>query len=413
MNTVREDPIRKGLLFAGTETGVWFSLDEGEHWRSLELNLPHTSMRDLWIKDDDLIVATHGRSFWILDDISPLRELDKIEASATPYLVQPAAAFRVRRSTNTDTPLPADEPAGENPPAGAILDYSLPPWDRGQSAGPVTLEILDADNHLVRRYASTDTPEATREELSKQLIPLYWLKMPEELSATTGMHRWVWDLRYATPVAAHYEYPISAVPGRTPRTPQGPLALPGRYTVRLTAGGKTVTAPLVIKMDPRLSSTEADLQELFTLESSLATMVSRSSAASLQAHAVREQLEKLPQGTPSASRGEVLDSSLKALLEGQEAGSTKQAAPGPGKQEAAGPAKQAATGPGKQAVIEEANPGLDELVTEAGTLYTQVGQADAAPTQAQQQAVAHAGEELSGVLRRWESLRNLSIPALN
>ena len=414
VNTVREDPLRKGLLFAGTETGVWFSLDDGDHWRPLQFNLPHTSMRDLWIKDDDLIVATHGRSFWILDDLSPLRELDKMEVSAAPYLVQPAPAYRVRRSTNTDTPLPADEPAGENPPAGAVLDYYLPPSDRGQSAGPVTLEILDASNKLVRRYASTDAPEATSDELAKQLIPLYWLKMPQQLSAAAGMHRWVWDLRYATPTAARYEYPISAVPGRTPRTPQGPLALPGSYTVRLTAGGQTVSAPLIIKMDPRVSSTEADLQELFTLETSLATMVSRSAAASLQAHAVREQLEKLPQGTPSTSKSEALDRSLKALLEGQDAtGPAKQPAPGPGKQEAAGPAKQAATGPGKQAGIEEPAPGLDELVTETGSLYTQVGQADAAPTAAQQQAVAHAAEELSEVLRKWDNLRSSAVPALN
>jgi photosystem II stability/assembly factor-like uncharacterized protein len=387
VNTVREDPIRKGLLFAGTETGVWFSIDDGDHWRPLQFNLPHTSMRDLWIKDDDLIVATHGRSFWILDDISPLRELDKIEASAAPYLVQPAPAYRVRRSTNTDTPLPADEPAGENPPDGAILDYYLP-----QSiAGPVTLEILDASNKLIRKYASTDAPVATMAELSEQLIPLYWLKMPQELPATAGMHRWVWDLHDTTPVSTHYEYPISAVPDRTPRTPQGPLALPGSYTVRLTAGGKTVTAPLMIRMDPRVQATEADLAELFRLESGLADMVSRSSAASLEAHTVREQLEHVPKSTPPATTVEALDKRLDALLDGGEtAGTEKQA-------------------PGKQ----EQEPGLDELTAEVGSLYAQVGQADAVPTSAQQQAVAHASGELSEVLRRWDSLRNSSIPALN
>jgi hypothetical protein len=126
VDTVREDPVRKGLLFVGTETAVWMSLDDGDHWQPLQLNLPHTSMRDLWIKDNDLIVATHGRSFWILDDISPLRQLPGFKANEGAFLFQPGDAYRIRRSTNTDTPLPIDEPAGENPPDGAVIDYSLP-----------------------------------------------------------------------------------------------------------------------------------------------------------------------------------------------------------------------------------------------------------------------------------------------
>ena len=150
VDTVREDAIRKGLLFAGTETAVWMSLDAGDHWQSLQYNLPHTSMRDLWIKDNDLIVATHGRSFWILDDISALRQLDSVKSDA--YLFKPGDAYRVRRSTYTDTPLPIDEPAGENPPDGAAIDYYLP----DSTSGPVTLEILDGNGKLVRKYASTN-----------------------------------------------------------------------------------------------------------------------------------------------------------------------------------------------------------------------------------------------------------------
>ncbi len=271
VNTVREDSVRKGLLFAGTETAVWMSQDDGDHWQPLEYNLPHTSMRDLMVQGNDLIVATHGRSFWVLDDISPLRQPDALKSQAEPTLFKPGEAYRVRRSTYTDTPLPNDEPAGQNPPDGAVIDYALP----ASVQGPVTLEILDAGGKLVRRYASTDAPYATPEELAKQLIPLYWLKMPQTLPATAGMHRWVWDLRYATPVAPHYEYPISAVPHETPREPQGPLALPGTYTVRLTANGKVLTAPLTVKMDPRVTASSADLQALFTLESELAGMVTR------------------------------------------------------------------------------------------------------------------------------------------
>ena len=125
VDTVREDPVRKGLLFAGTETSVWVSFDDGDHWQSLQLNLPHTSMRDLWIYEDDLILATHGRSFWILDDISPLRQIKADTADTSNLLFKPAPAYRVRRSTYTDTPMPPDEPAGENPPNGAIIDYYL------------------------------------------------------------------------------------------------------------------------------------------------------------------------------------------------------------------------------------------------------------------------------------------------
>ena len=218
----------------------------------LQYNLPHTSMRDLWIEGNDLIVATHGRSFWILDDIAPLRQLDGLKAEREPVLFKPAEAYRIRRNTNTDTPLPPDEPAGQNPPDGAVIDYALP----ASVQGAVTLEILDGNDKLVRRYSSTDVPEPGPEELSRQLIPLYWLRMPATLPASAGMHRWVWDLRYPTPTATRYEYPISAVPHDTPRTPQGPLALPGTYRVRLTANGKALTAPLTIKIDPRVAAFE-------------------------------------------------------------------------------------------------------------------------------------------------------------
>jgi photosystem II stability/assembly factor-like uncharacterized protein len=374
VDTVREDTVRKGLLFAGTETAVWMSTDDGDHWQPLQLNLPHTSMRDLWIKDNDLIVATHGRSFWILDDISPLRQLGDVTEGA--FLFKPGAAYRVRRSTNTDTPLPIDEPAGENPPDGAVIDYKLP----AAFTGPVVLEILDSQGKLVRRYASTDTPYATYDELAKQLIPLYWLRMPTTLSAAPGMHRWVWDLRYSTPVATNYQYPISAVPHETPRVPQGALALPGTYTVRLTAGGATMTAPLVVKMDPRVTATEADLTSLFTLESTLAGMVSRSSEAALEVHSAKEQVEKVPGSLKDKT--ESLEKELTTLLNGNEG------AP-------------------------EAAPGLDDVAGEAGTLYAQVGSADAAPTAAQQQAAGQTSKELAEVLERWQRVKGTSIPALN
>jgi photosystem II stability/assembly factor-like uncharacterized protein len=384
VNVVREDPVRKGLLFAGTETAVWMSLDAGNHWQSLQYNLPHTSMRDLWIKDDDLIVATHGRSFWILDDISALRQLDKVKSGA--YLFKPGDAYRVRRSTYTDTPLPIDEPAGENPPDGAAIDYYLP----DSASGPVTLEILDANGKLVRKYASTDASYATEAQLAKQLIPLYWIKMPETLAAGAGMHRWIWDLRYTTPTATNYDYPISAVPQRTPRVPQGPLALPGSYQVRLTADGKVLTQTVTVKMDPRVEATPGDLEMLFVLENKLGASVTSSAEADLEAHSIREQVDKLSKSTeppvPAAVKEEleILDKEIGSLLDGSPKSATAEGAPG-----------------------------LDDVAGETASLYEQVGQADAAPTSAQEQASAHARSELDEVLPAWGKIKSSTIPEMN
>ncbi|MFN7993688.1 MAG: glycoside hydrolase [Bryobacteraceae bacterium] len=239
IDTIREDPERRGLLFAGSETSVWVSFDDGDHWQSLQLNLPHTSMRDLWIHGSDLIVATHGRSFWILDDISPLRQINAQATQAPVWLAKPAQAWRVRRDTNTDTPLPPDEPLAENPPDGAVIDYHL----QTHASGTVTLEILDAAGKVVRRYSSADQPEMTEANLKSLPIPPWWVRPSKILSAEAGMHRWVWDLQYAAPESLGHGYPISAVPHDTPRGPQGPHALPGPYSIRLTAGGKALTAP--------------------------------------------------------------------------------------------------------------------------------------------------------------------------
>ena len=382
VNVVREDPVRKGMLYAGTETGVWVSLDDGNTWQSIEYNLPHTSMRDLMVHDDDLIVATHGRSFWVLDDVTPLRQMDKQAAQAGPYLFTPGAAVRVRRSTYTDTPMPPDEPMGQNPPDGAAIDYTLP----ASVKGPVVLEILDAQNNVVRRYASDDVPEATEAELAKQLIPLYWLRMPATLPGTPGMHRWVWDLHETQPTATHYEYPISAVPHATPRVPQGVLALPGQYTVRLTVDGKTLMAPLTVKMDPRVTATPADLAAEHEAETELAELMTASAKAALEAHSAREQVEKRMPGAAAEVKKPLqsLDDALNALLNGKEG---------------ADGAKEA--------------PGLDDLAGEAQGLYTQVGQADAAPTQAQEAARKHLAAEWHEVQAKWEPLKNAQIPSVN
>lgn len=383
VNVVREDPLRKGLLYAGTETAVWWSSDDGDHWQPLQYNLPHTSMRDLEVHGDDLIVATHGRSFWVLDGINALRQEDRFaSAKNDAVLFKPGEAVRVRRSTYTDTPMPPDEPMGENPPDGAVIDYALPE----NVQGVVTLEVLDKSGVVVRKYASDDAPYATHEQLAKQLIPLYWLRMPEVLPATPGMHRWVWDLHWTTPTATRYEYPISAVPHDTPRTPQGTLALPGNYSVRLTVNGQAQTVPLTVKMDPRVPASAADLDSQFQLESQLSAMVNKGAIADLGAHAAREQVESLGKNAPSEVKEalEAMGKSLQAIAEGK-------------------PSTPAAKG----------YPGIDEISGEAGTLYGEVGQVDAAPTTAQQQATSHVADELKEAMERWDKIKAVDLPELN
>ena len=378
VDTVREDPVCKGLLFAGTETAVWVSFDDGDHWQSLQLNLPHTSMRDLWIHDDDLIVATHGRSFWILDDMSLLRQLKDSSAKADVHLFKPAPAYRVRRSTYPDTPIPPDEPIAENPPNGAIIDYYL-----GQDASvPVTIEILDSQNKVVRRYASTDKPEQTMEELQKQLIPLYWIRLAKQPATSAGMHRWVWDLRYPDPVATQHQYPISAVPHDTPRSPQGPYVVPGQYSVRVTTNGKTETAPLVIKMDPRVKITAAGLEQQFRLQMRLSSLLTKTSQAVMQAKSVDDQLEK---------------------ISGQASGTVKQSI---------GDFKKKLSAV-RESAAESKEPALGSVNEAVGSLYDEVDRGDAVPTIAQTQATTKEEKDGTEVLKQWANIKAKDLAALN
>ena len=379
VDTVREDSVRKGLLFAGTENAVWVSFDDGDHWQSLQLNLPHTSIRDLWIHDDDLIVATHGRSFWILDDITPLRQISGAVANSEAYLFNPETALRVRRDTYTDTPLPPDEPAGKNPPNGAIIDFFM-----GQSvSGPVTLEILDTKGQFVRRYSSADQPEPTVEQMKKQLIPLYWLRMPMILPATPGMHRWVWDLHYPKPLATKYEYPIAAVPHDTPRHPLGPRALPGEYRIRLTANGHSYTALLTVKMDPRVTTSSSELEQQFNLQLRLASMMTNSSKAVLQARSVNDQLQKLGDDA-TGSLGESIkkfDAKVSAVLGSPDS------------------------------VTAEAT--LIRLNNDVTALYANADRADAAPSSAVVDATNKTERELHATITQWDQITAKDLLELN
>ena len=237
VQTVKEDTSRAGMLFAGTERAVFVSFDDGDHWQSLQLNLPPASMRDLAIHGNDLIVATHGRGFWVLDNISALRQLNGAVAGSTAHLFEPAEVIQLIPGADfVGTPLPRDEPIAENPAAGAIIDYYL----KSNASGPVTLEIIDPSDEVIRKYSSEDKfPPIDPDKLN---YPPYWARTQEPLPATAGFHRWVWDFHPTPPQTGR---------GGGGRGRGGELALPGEYTVRLTVNGKSQTQPLIVKPDPR------------------------------------------------------------------------------------------------------------------------------------------------------------------
>jgi photosystem II stability/assembly factor-like uncharacterized protein len=378
VNAVRADPVQPGLLYAATEHAVWTSFDDGAHWRSLQYNLPSTSMRDLLVKDDDLVVATHGRSFWVLDDVAPLRQLAAAAGKETTHLLAPAAAWRVRRDTNTDTPLPADEPAGENPPDGAIIDYDLP----HDAHGSVTLEVLDSKGNLLRKFTSEDPAAPTPKESRAELIPYYWPLQRGPLPKTAGMHRWGWDLRATAPSAKHYDYPIAAVPRRTPLSPQGPLVVPGVYTVRLTVDGKSETAPFTVKMDPRVHMSQVELESLYAAQVTMAASLDALAKADLEAHSVMEQAAA-GQDKALAAYLAPFNAALKVILDGTKPDAAKKL------------------------------PGIDEVTAEATQLYGELEQVDANPTAALLAAAADLQAEEKEVLPGWEDFKRKQLPAMN
>ncbi|HEX6537030.1 MAG TPA: glycosyl hydrolase [Gemmatimonadaceae bacterium] len=385
IDVVREDPERKGLLYAGSETQVWVSFDDGDHWQSLRLDMPATSIRDLVVHENDLVVATHGRSFWILDDVTPLRQLDPAVARADAFLFRPQVAYRVRWNLNTDTPLPQEEPAGENPPDGAIIDYTL----RAPASGAVTLEILDDAGKLVRRYSSADAPEPPVEGRN---IPDYWIRPPRRLSTAAGMHRFVWDLHYAPPAVLEFGYPIAAVYRNTPRVPLGTWVRPGRYTVRLTVNGHAYTQPLTVKMDPNVKTPPAALARQFALSMRMYDALRRDHDALDQVHALREQLADRKR---RASDG--------ALVAGIDAVAAKAAALEGG----------AAGSGGGEGGGEGAGPSLRALNGRMARLFQALQGADAAPTSAMAAGVSAAERTLDQALRGWRELRANDLASLN
>jgi photosystem II stability/assembly factor-like uncharacterized protein len=381
VTVVRADPVRAGLLYAGTEVGVFVSQDDGDSWRPLQHDLPPAIVTALLVHGDDLIAGTQGRGIWVLDDVTPLREDGARVAADAAHLYAPAAAIRVRTNQNRDTPLPREEPAGRNPPTGAILDY----WLASDATTPVVLEIRDARGQLVRRFASDDKPDRAR---AHRYFEERWSATPPpQLSARAGAHRFVWDLRLPRPPAADYDWGMGAVDGEEfPPIPQGMVAPPGRYVVSLTALGHTYEAPLEVKADPRVPFDARAFAEAMTFARALAGKLDANRVLVGQVHAVASQLKKL--ATASGDRG--ANEPLAALLRTVEAQLEPLVA---GKGEAA--PNVAAIG--------------DALVQ----LAIDTESTDRAPTAAARQLLAECATRLAHADAEWRALQKTALPRLD
>jgi photosystem II stability/assembly factor-like uncharacterized protein len=358
VSVVRADPVQRGVLYAGTNRHVYVSFDDGGTWQPLSLNLPTTWMRDLLVHDGDLIVATQGRGIWILDDIEPLREAGADLAATAAHLFKPAPAVRLRGDENRDTPWPPETPLGQNPPTGAVIDY----WLKDSAQGPVTLAITDSAGTLVRRFSSADKPEDLPAD---RYFQAEWLGTPPSVSPARGMHRFVWDLRYARPTALSYEYSIAAVWGEgTPLDPRGPLGVPGRYSVTLTVNGKAYSRSLEVRLDPRVHVSGDALEHQLALARQVDSTLDRAVAAHGEITRVLDQ--RKGRLTPR-----IVDS-LTALADG-------------------------------------GNPSFTSVAGVLTYLATAVESADAAPTQGQGDVLREYRRQLDGLLVRWHRLQT-SLP---
>jgi photosystem II stability/assembly factor-like uncharacterized protein len=380
VNVVREDPLRKGLLYAGTEQAVYVSFDDGEHWQSLRLNMPATSIRDLVVKDDDIVVGTHGRSFWILDDVTPLRQINDQVAQSDAFLFKPQTAIRVRRSVNTDTPIPPEEPMGQNPPDGAIINYYLK-----SDASEVTLEIFDNQQRLVRRYSSKDEPEKVNE--NQLPYPTYWLRPTRTLQTKAGIQRWVWNLRYPPPEGFPRTFPISAIFLDTPSQPEGPLASPGEYTVKLTAGGKQFTQPLTLKMDPRVTTPPAGIAKMYEISMRCYEGIVKTRSAQAEIRKLHDQLRALKEKAGQGTTAEAI-----AALDKKAAGVEGAGGLGP-------------RGGGAS--------GLARLAGDLLSVMNLVEGADAAPTTQAAAASDALQKSLADALSSWSEIKNKDLKSLN
>jgi hypothetical protein len=367
LNCVREDPERQGLLYACTEKGVYVSFNDGEDWQSLQRNLPITSVRDLVIHDNDLIVATFGRSFWILDDVASLRQMNAQITASDVYLFAPEIAYRVHPGSDQGTPVPVDEPLAENPSDGALLDYYL----KETPASPIQLEIFDAQEQLVRRFASDD--QLPRTNPDSVPLTMNWVHDPSPLLKDAGAHRFVWDLHYALPTGVPRSEFLTA----------GPLAVPGKYSVKLTVNGKSTLQPLIVKPDPRSKATAEDLQQQYALASQLAARLAEVSAALQQSNHLHKQIAERKK--EAAAKPRVL-TALENLS-----------------QETAMPPENHAFQL-EPTIPRENPPGLSAVASRLTTLYFILESADAAPTSDLTSAARLWDVASKDALARWKKV---------
>ncbi len=408
-NSIREDPKQKGLLYAATDTQVWVSYDDGDSWESLRLDMPAVSVRDLELKDDsaclcsDLIAGTHGRGYWILDDVTPLRKAAAIRAAAAAgdaYLVPPAPAVRVRFGMNDPTPWPPELPAGENPPPGAVLDYFL----ASDTASPVTLDVLDSAGKTVRSYSSEDpvrTPDpATDPEAYIKVcqetptapdcnLPMYWPAPQMNISTRAGMHRFSWDMKYE-PIGGGGGRGGAAVPRRTYPSANAPWAPPGAYSVRLTVAGKSYTQPLTLHLDPRVKTPAPALTQLMALTRE---MYNGAIAAHAEAERARALVTALDAAGPDAA---ALKAEVTALAPPVAAG-------GGGRGGFGGRGGGRGNTPAT----------LDSASAAMMAAAMAMQQADVAPTARDVAACADARRQSTAVMARWTKVTTVDLPALN
>ena len=374
VNVVREDPARPGLLYAGTEFGIYTSFDDGAHWQSLQQNLPVTSVRDIDVHGDDLVIATHGRGFWIMDDVAPLRQMSDVRHGEVT-LFTPADAIRVRPPGFTGTPMPKDEPMAANPPSGALIDYVLPEAVQG----PVVVTILDARNQVVRRYSSAEHVPPV--DPAKLKFAPEWVPPTPIPAATAGMQRFVWNLRYARPTESGAKGPSQ----------DGVWAPPGRYTVELSVGGRDYRKPLLVKPDPRVKVPQAAMQREFELARKV-------EAAQLQASTALEGAVKLLNtldarlAKPNATHGELAALFAKA-------------------------ADISGTRPHPERVPFPAVPplrtdSLQALSNDLSDLQSAVDGADADPSPDSLAAYSMLSRQLTATLAEWTHLRKVDVPKL-
>jgi photosystem II stability/assembly factor-like uncharacterized protein len=383
VTVVRADPVRRGLLYAGTDGGVFVSFDDGGHWQPLQLNLPTAWVGDLAIHGSDLIAATQGRAIWILDDVSPLRQFSAAVATKPAHLFAPAAAIRVRRNENRDTPLPPETPIGENPPAGAVIDYVL----RDPAKEAVRIEILDSRGEIVRAFSSDDPPERLN---AHRYFADEWVRPPAPPSKAAGHHRFVWDLRYPRPPSVRYGYTIAAVYGEdTPIEPEGPLASPGSYTVRLTVDRRAQEQPLLLTPDPRVNVSAEILASKLDLERSVVEAMRASFQTLGQVRSLRDQLQALQKRAGAAGLvGEMQELDRKAVsFDGSEVEATGRRAAG--------------------------GEGFSRLNSRFGTILSAVDSADAAPTAIQTQTFDQTRKAFEDRVRQWKELREGDLASLN